>query len=369
MRILIIIDDLRGGGTENVLASRLAARGDDTEALVLSLFHHASPPPPFVEERLRGAGVETRCLNLTRTRYPAVRREIRGVAAGFKPEVAICMRDVSRALFPSMLAAAGIPVALFWDNPEIFRSFRYFPFEWWGVRRLRTAKFAPYCSTARIAEALKLSHGLRNVTIIPNCYDQKRFTPRKREIRDADAPVKIVAVGSARPEKNHADKIEIAKHLKASGRGFAMTIVGQDVPKALAESVKNAGLEHEISLIEASGDVPAILADSDIFLSTSTSEGMPVSLLEATATGLPSLAYAFPGLDEINSGQTVVDVIPMKHIDKMVERLIYWSANPREAQEFGNAAAEITAGRFGSVASAKQWESFLRSITIDNPPV
>ncbi|MCK5844612.1 MAG: hypothetical protein KAG97_07895, partial [Victivallales bacterium] len=221
MRILIVIDDLRGGGTENVLAARLSERTHGTDAMVVSLFplanetlsvspsstqreskaeptsgsHPAPLPCRSVENRLKESGVETHSLNLTKRRYLSARRELRGIAKEFKPDAAICMRDVSRALFPAILAESTSRVAVFWDNPRIIRSLKYFPLEWFKLRSLGSAKLASYCSSAEIAAALCSTHGLKNVHVIPNCYDQKRYKFVDREIRPTSEPLKIVSIG------------------------------------------------------------------------------------------------------------------------------------------------------------------------------
>jgi glycosyltransferase involved in cell wall biosynthesis len=49
----------------------------------------------------------------------------------------------------------------------------------------------------------------------------------------------------------------------------------------------------------ARADVPAVLADLDVVLSTSRSEGMPVALIEAAAAGLPVVATDVGGVGEL----------------------------------------------------------------------
>ena len=161
--------------------------------------------------------------------------------------------------------------------------------------------------------------------------------------------------------EQHSRAYKIAEKLKADGIRFSLTIVGEGVPAALAHITDAAGVAAETKLLEASADIPAILADSDIFLSTSTSEGMPVSLLEAAATGRPCVSYAFPSLAEINSPEPIVDAVPLNEIALAVKRIKHWNANCDAARSFGAAAAAKTAKRFGAAASAKQWEEFLRS--------
>jgi glycosyltransferase involved in cell wall biosynthesis len=60
-----------------------------------------------------------------------------------------------------------------------------------------------------------------------------------------------------------------------------------------------AELRERVHLIGARTDVPAVLADLDAVLLTSRSEGLPVSLIEAGAAGLPVVAASVGGVAEV----------------------------------------------------------------------
>lgn len=60
-----------------------------------------------------------------------------------------------------------------------------------------------------------------------------------------------------------------------------------------------AALQARAHLIGARADMVPVLADLDLVLSTSRSEGMPVALIEAAAAGKPVVATAVGGVSEI----------------------------------------------------------------------
>ena len=58
----------------------------------------------------------------------------------------------------------------------------------------------------------------------------------------------------------------------------------------LNEQIKKAGLSGHATLLGIRNDVPKLLAASDIYINSSYWEGLPVSVLEAMAAGLPVIA-------------------------------------------------------------------------------
>jgi glycosyltransferase involved in cell wall biosynthesis len=57
-----------------------------------------------------------------------------------------------------------------------------------------------------------------------------------------------------------------------------------------------------VSLLGPRTDVPALLASSDLFLSASHFEGMPIAVLEALTSGLPSVLSPIEAHEEVTEG-------------------------------------------------------------------
>ena len=114
-----------------------------------------------------------------------------------------------------------------------------------------------------------------------------------------DRPVpRLIAVGRLKAPK---DFLTLVRSLAAlPDRAFEALIVGDGPDRdEVAAEIQRLGLEGRVQLAGERTDVPTLLADSDIFVLSSRSEGLPVSVLEAMAAELPVVASDVGGLAEL----------------------------------------------------------------------
>jgi teichuronic acid biosynthesis glycosyltransferase TuaC len=71
----------------------------------------------------------------------------------------------------------------------------------------------------------------------------------------------------------------------------------------------------------------------DIFIFPSHSEGMPNSLLEAMAAGLPALAYEIPAVREIDDGAGVLEIVPAGDSAALARGLIGLASSPERRKQ------------------------------------
>ena len=350
MKILIIIDDLRSGGTENVLASRISALKSDIDIHIFTLFDLGP-----VAERLKSMGIEVDFLDIKNYGVIKTFNYLENILKEEKFDAAVCMRNVSRALFPKFLKKYIAKVAMLWDSPIIRRSWKYSILEWYQVK---FSDAVPYCSSKNIAAALQKIYGFKNIKIIPNCYDQNIFKKRKNYIKRSDI-LQIITVGGAREEKNYLHQLAIAQSLKDNEIKFKLTIAGDDPDGYLYRDILEQNLENEVLLLGNRKDVHKLLAQSDIFISTSFSEGFPVALLEAMAVGVPCVSYKFPSLCEIDEKFANIAVVPQGSVKEAVEKIIYLAENPDKYAKLAENAAEHVSEKFTADKNSKLWVKFL----------
>lgn len=123
-------------------------------------------------------------------------------------------------------------------------------------------------------------------------------TPDRHKLRSEigikDSDIMLVSVGELRALKNHKTIISAIAKLNDGSVHYAIAGSGplKDELLALAEKY---GVRDKIHLLGFRTDVYEILKSSDIFCFPSYREGMPVSLMEAMAAGLPAVVSTVRG--------------------------------------------------------------------------
>jgi glycosyltransferase involved in cell wall biosynthesis len=160
------------------------------------------------------------------------------------------------------------------------------------LRRLADYYFA--CSDVA-AEWLYSSEFVKknNVEIVKNGIITKDYTysPNKREQIRSELGLKnkfvIGNVGRFTPQKNHKFLIDILKEFNSD---TVLVLVGVgELMEDVKSYAKNAGVEDRVLFLGERNDVALLLQAMDVFAMPSLYEGLPVSCVEAQASGLPVL--------------------------------------------------------------------------------
>jgi colanic acid/amylovoran biosynthesis glycosyltransferase len=127
-------------------------------------------------------------------------------------------------------------------------------------------------------------------------------------------PPLVVAVGRLSPEKGFDVLITALSHLKSMGVPQRLIIIGDGpLRPSLEATAMDAGVAE---LTEFTGElspreVRAHLQQADLFCLPSFSEGLPISIMEAMAIGVPVVTTWIAGIPELaEAGVTAVTVPP-----------------------------------------------------------
>ncbi|HMZ07288.1 MAG TPA: glycosyltransferase [Anaerolineales bacterium] len=171
------------------------------------------------------------------------------------------------------------------------------------------------------------------ISIIPNGIDLSMFKEvknpgalRNRLGLSADTPI-LLTVGRMDPEKRLEFIVEafdlVAERVPNARLVFAGDGSARKSVEAKVASIRAKDRVHFLGMVKRS-DLPDILHDATVFLSASTTEVHPISVIEAIASGLPFVAVrdeAFEGMLEegLNGYEVPLDV--KKYADVLADLL------------------------------------------------
>jgi glycosyltransferase involved in cell wall biosynthesis len=114
----------------------------------------------------------------------------------------------------------------------------------------------------------------------------------------------------------------------------------------LRDLARKLGVAERLHLAGFRTDIPSCLAAMDLFALTSIYEGLPISILEAMATGLPVIATDVDGVPEaVTDGVTGTLIAPGKP-QRLAQEVLGLLAEPARAAEMGAAGREQVRLRF-----------------------
>ena len=140
----------------------------------------------------------------------------------------------------------------------------------------------------------KLWYGNRPFVVINNAIDTKKykFNPdvreRVRQELDINSDFVIGHIGRTDiPQKNHRFIFEVFSEVIKKKPKSKLVLIGAELTTELEMLSNNLGIDDKISYLGFRNDIPELLQALDVFFFPSTSEGLPVSVVEAQASGLP----------------------------------------------------------------------------------
>lgn len=121
-------------------------------------------------------------------------------------------------------------------------------------------------------------------------YDPQIRTEVRQELGIAAGAFVIGHVGRFAPPKNHSFLVDIFSEAAKRNDSTIGLLIGEgELRPAMEEKVKALGIGDRVIFTGMRSDVSRLLQAMDIFVFPSIYEGLPVSLVEAQAAGLPCL--------------------------------------------------------------------------------
>lgn len=225
-------------------------------------------------------------------------------------------------------------------------------------------RFIPRYATALMACSRKAGEwmfGGAPFSVLPNAIDAAsyRFDPETRvRVRAAlslqPQTLTVGHVGRLAPEKNHTFLLDIFAELLKLRPDARLLLVGEGTLEGdIRRKAETLGIADKIVFTGVRSDVNELLQAMDVFVLPSHYEGLPVTIVEAQAAGLPCLISDNISSECILTGD-LVDRLPLSGGAVVwAEKLLEKCGAPRTDRR-----AEIAEHGFDIVTEAKKLQEF-----------
>lgn len=331
-RILHVVGAMNRGGAETMLMSMY--RKLDKRTFQFDFLELSSGESDYAEEIRNMGGRILKCnWNQSPLYLRQTIRELTSLLVREGPFVAVH----SHVLFASgtvLLAAAraGITVRVAHSHTTSSRSLR-FPGKIYQVLARRMILKSSSHLVACTAAAGDFLYGEKKFAIdgivIPNAVDLDEFKPNSHssdlEVQGSreHSPrgLRIISVARLEPVKNHMFLIAVAGALTSRNVDFNMMFVGDgSLRSALETEVSKHGLNDRVHFLGVRENISEFMQSSDVLVLPSHFEGLPVTLVEAQATGLACLISEHVSR-EADMGLGLTKFLPIKNPEVWADAL------------------------------------------------
>lgn len=227
----------------------------------------------------------------------------------------------------------------------------------------------------RTALATGIARTAAQTETIPNGVDLERFRPRsERAVRGDSAPV-VGIVGRLVAEKGYREFFEMARRVAQVRPDVRFLVVGDCLPsdrnplkETLRRWVRQAGLEERFVFTGHTDQVERYLRQMDVFTLPSYREGLPVSVLEAMASGLPVVASDIRGCREaVIPGETGL-LVPPKNAAALTQAVLALLESPELARRMGEAGRRRALALYDRRVTRRRYLAAIEAMLGDRKP-
>jgi len=187
--------------------------------------------------------------------------------------------------------------------------------------------------------------------VLRNGVDISTYRPAHGPLHDA------IMVGRLDALKDHATALRAAAAVVARHPNFRLRIVGDgDERDRLLALRAELGLERYVELMGTRSDIPALLAESGMFVISSVSEGVPLALLEAMASRLPIVTTRVGGIPEVMGSTGAGVLVPPSDPGALADGICGVIEAPATARRLADEGWRIVTSGFTLDRLAERYE-------------
>ncbi len=366
VRVLCVVPNLDVGGAERHMVALLERM--DRGRFVPSLVCIGHEGPFFAA--VRAAGVPATALHRTKRQFPLTVADLVRHMRRTAPDIVIVRSYNAEVLGRAAAVLAGVPATAVWVHSTVDIRPR-------SRIRVLADRVLDRCTTSYYGVAHgqmpyltgTLRYPAEKISVVHTGIDLAGWAPRGGSARDSacaaslgvgedDLVVGCVAV--LRAEKDHATLLRAwSRVLAAVPRGLLL-IVGDGPRRAELERLAGElGVAGRVRFTGARSDVADVLRVLDVFTLTSVTEAFPVSVLEAMASGVPTVCTDVGGIPEMVVDGVTGALVPAGDPDSLATCLVDVLRDAGRRDAMGRAARRRAEEEFDLDLSVRRTEAMI----------
>ena len=239
-----------------------------------------------------------------------------------------------------------------------------------GLGRNRVV-YVSYQLRGRLEPLLGLPPGMGSVIHNGVSFPQVEAISRGLLVPDLRPGVRLVgAVGNIRVPKDYPNLLHAARVLCDERSDVHFLIVGGGegaLKEELLRLRRDLGLETRVHLLGFRQDVPQVMRALDLFVSSSSDEGLPLATVEAMGMGLPVVLTECGGVPElVENGRTGL-LVPVRNPEALAAGILELLDAPERSARLGSDAKANVLERFSLSSMVQAYERLYGSLLPRSP--
>lgn len=338
MRVLWVSKGLGPGGAERLLLS--FARGGDHDRFT---FHAAYllPHKDHLAGPLREAGVHVACLEASSALDVRWADRLRRLVAARRIDVVHVHSPLVAAFVRPVVATVRPRPAVVATAHNMWQSFH-------PATRALDRVTEPmddhlFSVSQPVHESLPVRMRRRSEVLVHGVEvngigARREERARMRARLGVEGQRVVITIANLRDDKDHPNLFEAAERVLAAHDDVVFLAIGQGPLEAeLRTDLAKRGLSDRFRMLGHEDDPIAHLVAADVFTLASRHEGLPISLLEALAAGLPAAVTAVGGVPDVITDGVEGRLVPPRDPDALA-RAICELLEPEQNARAGAAA-------------------------------
>lgn len=173
---------------------------------------------------------------------------------------------------------------------------------------------------------------LDQIELVYNPVNLKKFKCEQKNINECFKFIHVARLNSA---KNQKLLLQAFKLVKQKFPNSSLTIVGDgELREELIKYVGTLNIQDSVMFTGNISNVEKYLNSSDVFVLSSIYEGLPLSILEAMAAGLPIISTKVGGVEDIIKGNGIL--VENRDLQALSSAMLQLAADNKLREQMSN---------------------------------